>query len=64
MSFQKFGDVTQIPEKLDMFVGKKFMFRINVDSRNVRGISSMHLATRMSDDSDLISHSSVGYETI
>lgn len=51
--FQKSRDVTQIPKKLDMFVRKKFMFRINVDSRNVKGVSSMYLATRMSDNIDL-----------
>lgn len=55
--------VTQIPEKLDLFVGKRFIFKINVDSRNVKGVSYVYLVTRMMEDSELSTPRGLSYET-
>lgn len=41
-------------------MGKRFLFKVNVDSRNVRGVSSMFLVTRMTDNAGLLSHCCLG----
>lgn len=49
-----FRHVFITPEKLDKFLGRKFVFVVQINVRNVKGDSSVYLVNKMMDDEDLV----------
>nr|XP_019710932.1 uncharacterized protein LOC109506714 [Elaeis guineensis] len=50
-----FGDINQTPEHLDQFFGKKFIFKVQITDRNIRGYSYLYLIYEKDNDTQSIS---------
>lgn len=50
---QSSGDLNQFPDRQDEFLGKKFIFKIQINDRNIRGYNSDYIVMRMTNEEDL-----------